>query len=131
MTNQYWSRSVNMEQETATPPQGMQHQENPFDALPPTSSTPASSPSFTQPVPDSGFGSPAVSPSLTPASGVPSFTPSPDVPASSASGGTAAASAEGPLTGKRLLERIVQLVAAKNGSDIHLMEGDRPRVRLH
>ena len=30
----------------------------------------------------------------------------------------------------RLLERIVQLIEAKSGSDIHLIEGDRPRVRL-
>ena len=35
-----------------------------------------------------------------------------------------------PLTGMRLLERIVQLIEAKSGSDIHLIEGERPRVRL-
>ncbi|MBX7244924.1 MAG: Flp pilus assembly complex ATPase component TadA [Candidatus Sumerlaeaceae bacterium] len=32
--------------------------------------------------------------------------------------------------GMLLLERIVALVKDKNGSDIHLMEGERPRVRI-
>jgi twitching motility protein PilT len=33
--------------------------------------------------------------------------------------------------GMRFLERIAQLVGIKNGSDIHLLEGERPRLRLH
>lgn len=30
-----------------------------------------------------------------------------------------------------LMERVVQLVQVKGGSDIHLLEGERPRIRLH
>lgn len=37
---------------------------------------------------------------------------------------------DGTSEGMRLLERIVNLVRDKNGSDIHLLEGERPRVRL-
>lgn len=36
-----------------------------------------------------------------------------------------------PPTGMLLLERVVQLVQARGGSDIHLLEGERPRVRIH
>lgn len=35
-----------------------------------------------------------------------------------------------PLSGMRLLERIVKLIEVKGGSDIHLIEGERPRVRF-
>jgi twitching motility protein PilT len=82
-----------MEQETATPPEGVAQQDNPFVAA-----------------------APAPAANLTPPAGV-NVTP---VPGN-----------EPPLKGRRLLDRIVQLIAAKNGSDIHLMEGDAPRVRLH
>lgn len=33
--------------------------------------------------------------------------------------------------GMWLLERVVQIVQMKNGSDIHLLEGEKPRVRIH
>jgi twitching motility protein PilT len=33
--------------------------------------------------------------------------------------------------GMRLIERLAQVCQLKQGSDIHLLEGDRPRVRIH
>ncbi len=44
--------------------------------------------------------------------------------------------AQGPLTaggakGMALLEKLVQLLELKGGSDIHMLEGEAPRVRIH
>lgn len=36
-----------------------------------------------------------------------------------------------PLKGLRYLERIVSLVRDKGASDVHLLEGERPRIRIH
>lgn len=37
----------------------------------------------------------------------------------------------GALSGMQLLEKLVQVLELKGGSDIHLLEGEPPRVRIH
>lgn len=52
-------------------------------------------------------------------------------PASPAAASTGGAQSGTRRTGIVLLEQLVKLVETKRGSDIHLLEGERPRVRIH
>ncbi|MCX7964196.1 MAG: ATPase, T2SS/T4P/T4SS family [Candidatus Sumerlaea chitinivorans] len=45
--------------------------------------------------------------------------------------GAPAAPAASQLGGMQLLERLVQVLELKGGSDIHMLEGEPPRVRIH
>lgn len=73
------------------------------------------------PLPGAATASPEAStnPNVTP---LPASKPAPDPANSTPPPGLAG--------GRLLLQRLVQLVQAKGGSDIHLLEGERPRVRL-
>lgn len=54
-----------------------------------------------------------------------------DQQAQSSPAGATSGPAPAALTGMQLLDKLVQVLELKGGSDIHLLEGEPPRVRIH